>query len=209
MTSKAHGVRLITAGAAAAVLAITGAAQAASSQSKPKAKVKPVCNLIKAAPSPAAPPSLQIIGGDVATNKTTITFAIRVTKLTKQTDSSAPLGRQWQFQFISGQQVNLDVTDGPFGVTTNLPGKATLDTAHNQIRFSALIKDVVAIYPRAQIVARRSLLTGISAVGQEVVQNPGNSALHQEILANYGGYNQAVSPRNYLAGTPSCLKVGS
>ena len=208
MTSNGHLLRILTAASALATLAIGVGAQASSTHDAGK-KVKPVCNLIKATASPAAPASLQVVGGDVATNASTITVAVRVTKLTPQPDSSAPLGRQWSFTFISGQQVTLDVTDGPFGVTSSLPGKVTLDSAHNEIRLSTPIKNVVAAYPNAQLTPRRSLLTGITATADEVVQDPANSVLHQEQLGGYGGYNQAVSPRNYLAGTPSCLKVGS
>jgi len=208
MTSKAQLLRMLMAAAAVATLTITGAVQAAPTHQTGK-KVKPVCNLIKAAPDKNAAPSLQIVGGDVASNAKTVTMAIRVTKLSAWPDSGAPLGREWILSFVSGPMVQLQVVDGPFGTTTNVPGKATLDTAHNEIRLSAAIKDLTATWPTAQLTPRKSLFSGITATALAVVQSPASSALHQQDMGGYADRNQAVSPRTYLAGTPSCLKVGS
>lgn len=209
MTSKAHGVRLLTAVAAAAALTITGAAQAATSHPTGKTRVKRVCNLIKAKPVTSNPTSLQVIGGDIASNRTMVTMAIRVTKLTPWPDADAPMGREWNFSFVSGPTVQLQVVSGPFGTTTNMPGKATLDFTHNQIRLSVSIKNVVALWPTAQLIPKKSLFTGITATALAVVQAPANTTLHQQDLGGYAYRNQAVSAHTYLAGTPSCLKVGS
>jgi hypothetical protein len=139
-----------------------------------------------------------------------VTVAIRVTKLTAQPDTGAPFGRSWQISFASGTQVTLAVTDGPFGVTTNLPAKATLDMQRNQVRISATVRAIKTIWPTAQLTPRRSLFSGITATAQGVIQAPGSNVTNQQSLAGYGfTYNQAISPRTYLAGTPSCLKVGS
>lgn len=208
MTSKAYGIRLLTAATVTAALAITAAAQAAPSHSA--AKVKPVCNLIKASPDKSVAPSLQVIGGDVASNKTTVTVAIRVTKLTAWPDSGAPMGRDWEFQFVSGPQVTIKVMNGAFGTTSNLPGKVTLDTAHNEIRVSTSISAIQKLWPTAQLTPGHSLFTGISAQANQAIEFPGSAAtaLSQQGIT-YGAHDVAVSPHTYLAGTPSCLKVGS
>lgn len=209
MTSKAHLFRLLTAAAATAALAITGVAQASPSHHSGK-KIKPVCNLIKATPATSPPTSLQVIGGDVASNAQMVTMAIRVTKLTAWPDAGAPLGREWNFSFVSGPTVQLQVVDGPFGTTTNVPGAhATLDMKRNEIRLSAAIKDLLTLWPTAQLTPRKSLFSGITATALAVVQAPANTTLHQQDLGGYADRNQAISPRTYLAGTPSCLKVGS
>jgi hypothetical protein len=209
MTSKAHGIRLFAAAVAAAGLALAGVAQASPSHPAGKKKVKPVCNLIKASANTAVPPSLQITSADIASNAQTVTMAIRVTKLTPQPDAAAPLGREWNLSFVAGPTVQLEVVDGPFGVTTNLPGKATLDTAHNEVRLSVSAKDIVHAWPTAQLTPGRSLFTGITALATTMVQTPAPDATHQQGQSAGFNWDQAVSPRNYLAGTPSCLKVGS
>lgn len=208
MTSKAHLLRLLTAAAAATALTITGVAQA--SPAHHGTKIKPVCHLIKASPQQGIPPSLQVVGGDIASNKAMVTVAIRVAKLTAWPDAGAPLGRDWEFQFVSGPQVTFKVMDGPFGTTSNIPGKVTLDVAHNEIRMSSSIANLRRLWPTAQFVPGRSLFTGISAQANQSVAFPSSaaSALSQQGIT-YAGNNVAVSPRNYLAGTPSCLKVGS
>lgn len=200
---------MLTAAIAAATLMIAGAAQASSAHPAGKKRVKPVCNLIKAAPDTSVPPSLQIVGGDVASNKTTVTVAIRVTKLTAWPDPGAPLGRDWEFQFVSGPQVTIKVMNGPFGTTSNV-GHVTLDPAHNEIRVSAAITDLQKLWSTAQFVPGRSLFTGISAQGNQAAEFPGSAAtaLSQQGIT-YASHNVAVSARSYLAGTPSCLKVGS
>ena len=203
-------LRLLTTAVAATALTITGVAQASSAQQAGKKKIKPVCNLIKASPKQGVPPSLQVVGGDIASNKSMVTVAIRVAKLTAWPDAGAPLGRDWELQFVSGPQVTFKVMDGPFGTTTNIPGKATLDAAHNEIRMSASIADLRKLWPTAQFVPGHSLFTGISAQANQAVAFPSSaaSALSQQGIT-YASNNVAVSPRSYLAGTPSCLKVGS
>jgi hypothetical protein len=209
MTSKAHVLRLLTTAVAATALAISGVAQASPSHRAGKNKVKPVCNLIKASPATSPPTSLQVIGGDVASNAKMVTIAIRVSKLTAWPDPGAPLGREWNFSFVSGPTVQLQVVDGPFGTTSNLPGKATLDMKRSEIRLSVASKDVLNLWPTAQLTPGKSLFSGISATALAVVQAPANTTLHQQDLGGYADRNQAISPRTYLAGTPSCLKVGS
>lgn len=211
MTSKAHSLRLLTVTAAAAALTITGVAQASQAHQAGKKKPKPVCNLIKASPKKSLPPSLQVIGGDVASNKTTITVAIRVTKLTTGVDTGSPLGRYWAFQFVTGPQVTFNVMDGPSGTTSNIPGAhVTLDTARNEIRVSAAVAQVQKLWPTAQFVPGRSLFTGITARSNQAIAFPSSAAtaLNQQGIT-YGDNVVAISPRSYLAGTPSCLKVGS
>jgi hypothetical protein len=201
---------MLTAAFAAAGLTITGVAQASPTHSAGKKRVKPVCNLIKAAPVTSVPTSLQVVGGDVASNKAIVTVAIRVTKLTAWPDAGAPLGRDWEFQFVSGPQVTFKVMNGPFGTTSNIPGKVTLDMAHNEIRMSANIADLQKLWPTAQFVPGRSLFTGISASANQAVEFPSAAAaaLSQQGIT-YASHNVAVSPHTYVAGTPSCLKVGS
>jgi hypothetical protein len=211
MTSKAHSLRLLTATAAAAALTITGAAHAAPSHHAGKKKPKPVCNLIKAAPKTSLPPSLQVIGGDVASNKTTVTVAIRVTKLTAWPDMGAPTGRDWAFQFVSGPLVTFEVMDGPFGTTSNIPGAhVTLDATRNEIRMSAAVSSVLKSWPTAQLTPGKGLFTGITARSHQSAEFPSQVAtgLSQQGIT-YGDSVVAISPRSYLAGTPSCLKVGS
>ena len=204
-------LRLLTAAAAAAALMITCAAQASPAHQAGKKKPKPVCNLIKAAPKDGVPSSLQVIGGDVASNKTTVTVAIRVTKHTAWPDTGAPAGRDWRFQFVSGPLVTFEVMNGPFGTTSNVPGAhVTLDATRNEIRVSAPISSVLKLWPTAQLTPGKGLFTGITARSNQSVAFPSQAATAlSQMGITYGDGVVAISPRSYLAGTPSCLKVGS
>src|SRR5436309_3219817 len=91
-------------------VALTAPSAMAATKKKPAPKPKPVCHLIvdkasdsgpdtnaaggSAAASSVYDSSLDIVGGDVASDGKTITAVIRVAKLTTS-DSMAPLGRQW------------------------------------------------------------------------------------------------------------------
>jgi len=186
-------------------------------------KVKRACHLVTDAtddaktPANANDPSLDITSADIATNKKSMTAVIRVAKLTSSADSQAPLGRSWQIKMAvpgaNAGQLILAVTDGPFGPRDGdgLGGTVKLDPATNSISVTESLK-VLATAFHAHIAFGKTRLTQFFAQSAAAVQEPAVehlSTLDYPAGAKDNAPSFAVSPATYVAGAPSCVKVGS
>jgi hypothetical protein len=219
VTPQTTGNRFRIAAAAILVVAgLVGTAHAADAK-----KIKPTCHLVTDATDDAKNsanannPSLDITSADIVTSKTQLTAVIRVAKLTTGFDSLAPAGRMWQIQMAvpgaNAGQVVAGVSDGPFGARDldGLGGKVRLDAATNSIYITESLSALASAF-HAHIVYGKTRITQFFATSAAMVQEP--DVAHLTMLNLPGGGNDTaptagVSPSTYLAGTPSCLKVGS
>lgn len=210
MHPRASKVRGIVSALVVIALATAGSAEAATKH-KPAPKPKPVCDLVKTAAGGVTDQSLDITSADVATNATMLTSVVRVAKLTTGADSASPAGRQWTLAFtIDGHLVSVNVYDGPFGTMASYPGTVTLDTVKNEIRFSTKLSDLANASATPQIRNGKSVLTSFQASSNETVEGP-NAApvLRGGTLFGLQQADSASSGAKYIAGTPSCVTVGS
>lgn len=188
-----------------------------------KKKPKPVCNLVTDATDDAKSPvgvndpSLDIISADIATNKTRLTAVIRVAKLTTGTDTQSPSGRYWSVSMAvpgaNAGQLVLGVSDGPFGArdADGLGGKVKLTSATNSISVTYSLKSLASAF-HAHLLYGKTRLTQFVASSSSQIQWPAAGGL--TTLANPTGASDhapevGVSPAVYVAGGPSCVKVGS
>jgi hypothetical protein len=171
-----------------------------------KHRPKPVCKLVTdrsgdakgtgtALTTPSSDANLDIISADVATNATTLTGVVRVSKLASS-DSTAPAGWQYQVVFsVGGYTDTVEVVVGPSGTSWN-GGKGTgkIDAAKKEVRISVPLSALhVPVKPG-------TVLTGIGARTFRV----GSS--NQIVL---GLVDTADSSKTYVAGARSCVKVGA
>lgn len=182
---------------------------------------KPVCNLVKPtaqntqAWGPTAArtdpskmdPSLQIISADVATKGSMLTWVIRVKKLSDGFNAATPTGRMYGFDFVAnGVTVHMRAYQSQLGSEGDptLPhSKATFDTQHNQVRESVPFGDIANQYG-ATLRNAQTTLTDLYVTATQSAYTP------HETYTPYGSVeNVGPVPSKYLAGTPSCLKVGS
>lgn len=195
------------------IVGLASAGTASATVKKKPAPPKPVCGLVTSPTDPnSADSNLDVTSADVASNATTLTTVIRVASLAAQPDMKSPLGRQWTLSFtIDGHQVTFTVTDGPFGVTSSYPAKSvTVDTAAKEIRVSILLNKLSDASATPAIRNGKSILTKFSVTTNEIIQGPDASpVLRGGSLSGIRLVDNAVSGKKYLAGTPSCLKVGS
>ena len=198
------------------VAALIGAGSASAATKKKTRKPpppKPVCHLLAAGTGSTSDQSLKITSADVATNATTLTYVIRVAKLTTGADSNAPTGREWQFGFRQdGHLMTLAVDDGPFGTTTTFGlGKATLDTVKNEVRVTIGLRDLSNTYKTPMVRSGATVFTEFTARTESMIQMP--SALKavglQSKLLDVAAADSAQSTAKYVAGYPSCVQVGS
>ena len=117
-----------------------------------KHRPKPVCKLVTdrsgdakgtgtALTTPSSDANLDIISADVATNATTLTGVVRVSKLATS-DSTAPAGWQYQVVFsVGGYTDTVEVVVGPSGTSWN-GGKGTgkIDAAKKEVRISVPLR---------------------------------------------------------------------
>jgi hypothetical protein len=221
-------MRLAAVIATACTLAALGAVPASA------AKVKPVCNLITddaddatLAAQAGSDPSLDIVGGDFASNGKTITGIIRLKAFTENNPKS-PLGQLYYILFNApktGQALSMYAMFTPQGAsykygydavdpTTTLNTSYTLGDAKgvrngNEIRISVDAKN----YPQgAALLKNGARVTGIAAearalFGQRAVpsQNVG------PVRVPLGGLTERVDDaagKPYVLGTKSCVAVG-
>ena len=217
---------VLASGLVAPLSAIASAAsthQASHTAADGKKKLKPVCHLVTDPTEDAKTaagvndPSLDIVSADVATNKKSLTAVIRVAKLTVGSDSQSPFGRYWDFKMAvpgaSAGQLVVAVSDGPFGVrdADGLGGKVRLDPATNSIYVTESLKVLAGAF-HAHIVFGKTRLTQFAASSAAQIQEPaveGLAALGDPSGAKDSAPSAGVSPAVYIAGRPSCLKVGS
>jgi len=171
-----------------------------------KHKPKPACKLVTdgggdakgtgtAVSTPSSDANLDIISADVATSATTLTGVVRVSKLASS-DSMAPTGWQYQVVFtVGGVADKVDVVVGPGGTSWD-GGKGTgkIDAAKKEVRISVPLSALnVPVKPG----------TVLSDIGARTFR-VGNS--NQIAL---GLVDTADSTKTYVAGAPSCVKVGA
>jgi hypothetical protein len=215
---------VLGAGLAAPLSAVASAAGSSDVHAQAAGKkVKKVCRLVTDATDDAknaagsGNPSLDIISADVATNATTLTAVIRVAKLTSGFDPQAPLGRSWQLGMAvpgaNAGQLVVGVVDGPFGTrdANGLGGKVTLDPKTNSVIVSESLAKLASSF-HAHILRGKTRISQFVAQGTAVVQEPNAGGLTTVIVpggaADYAP-NAGVSAATYLAGAPSCVRVGS
>ncbi|MDX6217623.1 MAG: hypothetical protein QOG99_3207 [Frankiales bacterium] len=209
-------VRPAVTAAVTASLVLAGAAGAAAP--------KKVCNLIKdAAGDDGSNPvfghdgNLDILSGDLSSDGKTVTIAIR-TAAVGTSDSKAPTGRSYYLDFdVPGEKNTLwlGVTTTPTftsftpgyvngslhsGIAGNATG--TFDAAKKEIRISAPASD----WDAYATITKKSTFSALTArsyyfVGAYSPTGTGGGSLQAG--------DQGDATKTYLAGTPSCLKVGS
>ena len=209
--------------AAAAVLVVAGLASTTHASAEAKKKIKPTCHLVTDATDDAKnaasskDPSLDITSADIATNATMLTAVIRVAKLSTGVDPQAPLGRVWQIAMAvpgaNAGQLVVGVSDGPFGVRDNdgLGGKVRLDTATNSVYVTESLSALATAF-HAHILKGKTRITQFIATATAMIQEPavgGLTTLNLPGGATDSAPTTGVSPSAYVAGAPSCLKVGS
>ena len=220
MTPQTTGNRFRIAALAVLIAAgLVGTAHA----SEAKKRIKPACHLVTDATddaknaASAKDPSLDIVSADVATSKTQLTAVIRVAKLTTGVDPQAPLGRVWQISMAvpgaNAGQLVVGVSDGPFGVRDNdgIGGKVRLDPATNSVYVTESLS-VLASSFHAHIINGKTRISQFIATATAMIQEPavaGLTTLNLPGGATDNAPTGGVSPSIYVAGTPSCLKVGS
>jgi hypothetical protein len=179
------------------------AAQAARRKPVPK----PICNLVVDPADFTQSPSLDIRSADVATNRTTLTWVVRVTNLSAPTDATTALGREWNFQFKVGtRDLGMVVSDGPFGTrdASSAGAVVTLDKVKNEVRYSVPLAKINQGYG-VTIVPGVTVLREFSAKADGFVQLPQDGLLNPP---KTNGDETAVSSRTYQTGKLSCVKPG-
>jgi hypothetical protein len=202
---------------AVAVVALTGAVQAAS------AKVAPFCNLVSdpagdangtfLAEGPPGVPSeeaVDIVSGDVATKGKQLTTVLRVKKLTASS-ATAPGGLHWKFFFNVGETqiftqavaaagadpvFSFGTIDETTGTSTQLgTAEGVLDTAKNEVRITV---------PVGALPERPKPGTKIGTLAPNAGRFFGND--------NVGTFSDstdtATSDKTYTVNAPSCVTVG-
>jgi hypothetical protein len=189
------------------VLATTAGllAPALGAHAAPLKKKKPTCNLVTDARGdatgtglPVSAPNdgnLDIIGADLATNATTMTGVIRVASFSTA-DTSAPTGREYQVVYTVGTATgSINAVISPSGTSwAGGKGQGAIDTAKHEIHIS------VPLAALAVPVPAKAKLTAIGAATWRV------GTTDQIALGNV---DKAQSASSYIAGWPSCVKVGA
>jgi hypothetical protein len=225
-------MRLVAGLATAATLAAIGAVPAEAAKPKPP---KPVCNLVvddkgdATASTVPGDTSVDIVGGDFASNAKQITAIIRVDKLVNP-NPQAPLGQSYFATFtVKGLADTLTLSAGlyptgnqfQFGYQAKDPktdvntsytlGDATgsVDLAKGELRISADI----AKFPQA-----KSLKVGgqVTALGLEARRVYGQRKVPSQdtpagVRVPLGGVTltfDTAAGKKYTLGAPSCVKVG-
>jgi hypothetical protein len=219
----------VSAAVACSALVVT-AAQAGAAPTKPKPKPKPptagTCGLVTdpagdanginpGAPVPAthAGPSddgLDILAIDLATGTKTMTWVMRIKKLTLA-PSSAPAGETWRIHFTIRKTKfflaahadtygpRSDATYlGSDGKTATLPVVGIFDTAHSEIRFT-LLTAALAKVERAPLTAT---MTGIGGVTGQEIAGPQSAANAVTAPAAYNAADWTDHDVSYTPGKP-------
>jgi hypothetical protein len=185
-------------------LVATGSSATAATKPKPP---PPVCNLMTDEPGdghdqtlkPVSSPTLDIVGGDVATGKKTIVSVLRVKSTTVAGDKVAERGIHWQAQVTVGpKQINFDRH-----VTTNfVSGAQTIDDSFTVTGVTVDPKVLKVTMNATEIrwTIPRSAVPGLKAKASFT----GIGGFTRDF---WGAADNGVSlTRNYVDLTPSCLK---
>jgi hypothetical protein len=188
---------------AATALCLVGTNAAHAAKPKPKPKPKPVCNLVTDPATDAGTPndsSLDVTSADVATDATRLTMVVRVTKLVTS-DTSSPTGQTWTFSFdVGAGHVGLTINNGPLGGNYPRNSTGTLDTGKNEIRVTIPLNQLTAKVVPGSVLRNLHVDTSRS-LSLDRSMGIGDS------LA-FTAADNAMSTKTYVAGTPSCVKVG-
>ncbi|MBK5307368.1 MAG: hypothetical protein JJD92_11835 [Frankiaceae bacterium] len=209
-------LRPLLASAVIGVVAATGAVHAASA--KP-----PVCNLVTDAVGDANGTFLQegvagapsedavdIVSADLASKGKKLTTVLRVKKLAASSPT-APGGLHWKFFFsVAGTQIytqaiaaagaapafTFGTIDETTGTSTSLgAAEGVLDTAKNEVRITVSTGSLPeSVKPGTKI--------------DTFAPNAGRFIGNDAVLTFSDSTDLATSDRTYVAGAPSCVKVG-
>jgi hypothetical protein len=172
---------------------------------------KPVCNLVQdAAGDVSAPPSdnLDIISADVATTSKRLTAVIRVKKLASS-DGTSPTGVGYTMRFnVPGNAATYyllaSVEPDPIGTTTFEYG--TVETG-NQL---TPIGDAYGVFDLAKSEVRITSPVDFKTVALKpgTIIKSLSVAAQRRYVVLLSGADTATSTKAYVAGSPSCVKVG-
>jgi hypothetical protein len=190
--------RMRTLALAAAVLV---SAAGTVAEAAPKAPPK-LCNLVTDAGGDVLTgnKTLDVVGGDIATNAKTVTAVIRFAKLSQQ-DLTSPTGRFYEFTFsYDGRGQSLSVTLDALGTPTwTQGGTGVIDLAKNEIRMHLPVDNLIGRpvlkpnAPLADLLIRTDL-------GNPAVPFPSSFLLAGDT---------AKGTKAYPVNAPSCVKVGA
>jgi hypothetical protein len=201
---------------AAAALTVAALPMVPAQAAKPRPKPKPpACNLLTDAPNDAGlqnnpngltyDPSLDVISADVATNAKDISWVIRVAKLRKDDPQRHPGGMRYEFTVTVGTaSVSLFVTTRPTGeiIWPETATKTAWDETKNEIRVTQPIAKLPTSFKNGAVLRNFQVLT-FSVVGLDPsIFRSGNVKLWQADNA------VADAKSSYVAGSPSCVKIG-
>lgn len=199
-----------------ALVAVATSMPAQAAKPKPKPKPPPpVCKLIQddegdgvpyntAGAATVSDPNLDVVSGDVVTDATRLTAVIRLKDLT-DTNPQGALGRRYLFQFVIGTTtVGLVTTVGPLGVNYP-PGtiKGVVDAAANEVRVTLPLTEVRGVLIKKGMVLQHLEIRTNTVIGLRRGDGLGDGI-------DLVPHDKTVEARakNYVAGTPSCVKMG-
>jgi hypothetical protein len=227
------------------VALVAGALLAGTVASTSHAATK-VCNLVTdpkgdssfrvVTTGPGAPgtPSMDLVGGDIASDGKQIEAVIRVDKLSK-TDSQGPMGQAWFFKFVpkglsDADSLFLVAYSTPTGgdefwagyeadhepsgaLKTSYPIKAakgTFDTAKNEVRVWAPIADFGS---RSSLLSKGTTFSTLTVEARRINgQRAAKSMFVGPVWVPIGGLtslmDDAVGTKSYTAGAKSCVVLG-
>jgi hypothetical protein len=171
-----------------------------------KKRVKPVCKLVTdgsgdakgtgtAVATPSSDANLDIISADVATNVTTLTGVVRVSKLATN-DSMAPTGWQYMVTFgVGDTTTSINAVFGPGGTSWN-GGKGTG-------KIIAKKKEIHISVPLSQLSVPITPGTVITGIGARTYRVGGSDQVALGLV------DTADTSKTYLAGAKSCVKPGA
>lgn len=176
------------------------------------AKPKPACNLLTDPADMADSPSLDVRSADIATDAKQLTYVIRVTDVDATSDPKTASGRQWQLAFmVDGRRILLSVVDGPTGLYDGSGNGASvrLDPATNEVRYTLPLAKIASTY-LVTITPGRTKLSNYLATTDSGLTLPEGSGSVTGLNFQSWGFpdNGTGSGVPYLAGAPSCVKVG-
>ncbi len=227
------------------VALIAGAVLAGTFAGSALAAPKKVCNLITdpkgdssfgvlvGGPGLPGTPSMDIVGGDIASDGKQITAVVRVDKLTKS-DPQGPMGQAWFFKWIPKGLTDADslflvAYSTPTGgdefvagyeadhqsgqIKTSYPiknAKGVFDTAKNEVRITALIAD---FGPRANLLGKGKLFGSLTVEARRINgQRAAKSMFVGPVWVPIGGLtslmDDADGTKSYTAGASSCVALG-
>ena len=197
--------KILATAAIVALVAGVSAADAAPRRRKP-APPKPVCKIIQDAKGDATEwifttgpndPALDMISADLVTDATRVTAVWRMDKLTGDSTSWG-VGRGFQTSFkVRGETLILQAVAAPNGnLWQNGAGTGTVDTAKNEVRMTVPIAKLrLPVKPGEKLT--------------DIVATTWRTSGNTEFKVGRSDTANAVTPFYYVAGHPSCVKVGA